>query len=82
MKDKLKRRILFRLEGCPYCRNAEEALDAAMVEYEKYEIDPGDRSIVKLLSGQSTVPILVEVVGCNNQDDDIIEYLKTGLLSS
>lgn len=71
-----KRRILFRMEGCPYCVRAEQALDKAGETYEKVEVSPHDRSLVQLLSGQPTVPILVEVVGCANQDDDIIAYCE------
>ncbi len=73
-----KRRLLLKIEGCPYCRNAEESLDAAKISYEKLEIDRNDRSLVERLSGQSTVPVLVEVVGCQSQDDDIIEGIKKG----
>jgi hypothetical protein len=51
-------------------------LDDAKVKYEKIDINPSDRSILKLLSGQASVPILVEVIGCENQDDDIVEYIK------
>lgn len=71
-----KRKLLFRIEGCPYCRRAEEELDRKGVRYEKVEVDRSDRSVVELLSGQSTVPVLVEVIGCDGQDDDIVEYLK------
>ena len=67
-----KRRILFRIASCPYCKNAEQALDKAWVKYEKYDINPSDRSVVQLLSGQLSVPILVDVIGCDDQDDDII----------
>ena len=71
-----KKRILFRLATCPYCKKAEEALDQAKIQYEKIEIDRNDRSFVQMLSGQPSVPVLVEVIGCDNQDDDIIEYIK------
>ena len=71
-----KRRLLFRLGGCPYCANAEKALDAAQIQYEKIDINPSDRSVVQLLSGQPSVPVMVEVVGCESQDDDIIEYIE------
>lgn len=67
-----KRRLLFRIASCPYCRKAEAALDQAGVKYEKVDINPADRSLVQMLSGQPTVPILVEVIGCESQDDDII----------
>ena len=71
-----KRRILFRLKSCPYCKRAEQALDKAKVSYEKHEIDPADRSLVELLSGQPSVPVLVEVIGGESQDDDIIKYIS------
>lgn len=71
-----KCRILFRIEGCPYCIRAEQALDEAGVVYEKVEVPRNDRAVVQLLSGQPTVPVLVEVVGCKNQDDDIIAYIE------
>ena len=71
-----KKRILLRIEGCPYCANAEEALKKAGIAFEKLEVDKRDRSIVEKLSGQPTVPILVEVIGSENQDDDIVEYIR------
>lgn len=73
----MKRRLLLRIEGCPFCIRAEEALDAANIVYEKIEVDRRDRSIVQILSGQPTVPVLVEVIGCDNQDDDIVAYVET-----
>lgn len=69
-----KRKILLRIEGCPYCERAEKALDEAGIVYEKHEVPRGDRSVVTLLSGQPTVPVLVEVIGCNDQDDEIVAY--------
>ena len=71
-----KRRLLFSLEACPYCDRAEKALDEAGIEYERIQTPVADRSVIKLLSGQPTVPVLVEVIGCNEQDDDIIEYIE------
>ena len=70
-----KELILFRKEGCPYCKRAEEEIDKKGIKYSKVEVG-SDRSVVQLLSGQPTVPILVEVIGSKSQDDDIIEYLN------
>lgn len=72
-----KRRLLLRIEGCPFCVRAEQALDEAGIVYEKLDINPADRSLVMTLSGQRTVPVLVEVVGCEGQDDDIIAHIPT-----
>jgi glutaredoxin len=71
-----KRRILFRIPTCPFCIRAEEELRKAGVAYETIDINPNDRGVVQLLSGQPTVPILVEVVGCDQQDDDIVSYIE------
>ena len=71
-----KRRILLQIPTCPYCQNARTHLDETDIEYEIIDIDPNDRSVVQMLSGQPSVPILVEVVGMKDQDDDIIEYIK------
>lgn len=71
-----KKRILFRIEGCPYCERAEKALDSAGISYDKIEVAPHDRSLIQILSSQPTVPILVEVIGSSSQDDDILAYIE------
>ncbi|MDP3987314.1 MAG: glutaredoxin [Nanoarchaeota archaeon] len=73
-----KKLILFRLEGCPYCKKAEEALDTREIKYEKVEV-PGpheERTLLKQLSGQTSVPVLIEVIGSKDQDDDIISWIE------
>lgn len=73
-----KQLILFRLEGCPYCKKAEAALKEKNVKYTKIEV-PGphsERTLLKQISGQASVPVLLEVIGSKNQDDDIIEWLN------
>lgn len=68
--------VLFRLEGCPYCRKAEEFLKKKGIKYEKIEVPPAheDRKLLKQLSGQASVPVLIQVIGAENQDDDIVEF--------
>ena len=39
-------------------------------------IESHDRSLVETLSGQPSVPILVEVIGGNDQDDDIVNWIN------
>lgn len=70
--------ILFRLEGCPYCQRAEQALNEAGIEYETIEVpkSKADRTLLKQISGQNSVPVLIEVIGVQNQDDDILEWLE------
>ena len=71
-----KKTILIQIPSCPYCKNARDALDKKGISYEILNVTPSDRSIVQALSGQPSVPILVEVIGSVNQDDDIIEYIS------
>ena len=70
--------VLFRLEGCPYCKNAEDALKKKSVKYRKIEVMPAheDRKILKQISGQTSVPVLLQVIGAKDQDDEIIQLLK------
>lgn len=75
MKKKL---VMFVLEGCPYCKKAKEALDAKNVKYEEIQV-PGpkeERTVLKQISGQDSVPVLLEVIGSEDQDDDIIAWLE------
>ncbi len=73
-----KRLILFTLERCSFSKRAEEALNAKGIKYKKIELpeSPNERTILKQLSGQTSAPILVEVIGSKDQDDDIIEWIK------
>ncbi|MAG45152.1 MAG: glutaredoxin [Nanoarchaeota archaeon] len=75
MKKKL---LLFRLECCPYCAKAEAALDKKEMEYKKIEVPSPkeERALLKQLSGQDSVPVLIEVIGFEEQDDDILEWLE------
>jgi glutaredoxin len=75
----MKKLVMFVLEGCPYCKKAKDALDTKGVTYEEIEV-PGpkeERTVLKQISGQDSVPVLLEVIGSENQDDDIIEWLNT-----
>ena len=73
-----KNLVLFRLKGCPYCKKAEDALKKAGLKFKKIEV-PGPKServILKQISGQDSVPVLLEVIGSKDQDDDILEWLE------
>jgi len=73
-----KNLLLFRLEGCPYCKIAERELNKKGVKYRKIEVpaEKSKRILLKELSGQDSVPVLIEVIGSKNQDDDILEWLN------
>jgi len=70
--------VLFRLEGCSCCMKAEEAMDKKGIKYRKIEVpvDHTERKTLKKISGQTSVPVLLQVIGAENQDDEIIELLE------
>ena len=74
-----KKLVLFTLEGCPYCKKAEKALNAKGLKYKKIEVpsSKSERTLLKQLSGQDSVPVLLDVIGAKSQDDDIIEWLES-----
>jgi glutaredoxin len=53
---------LYALDGCPYCENVHDALDAAGVDYETEWVEAmhSERNEVKRVSGQRGVPVLVD----------------------
>ena len=74
-----KKLVMFVLEGCPYCKKAKDALDAKGVQYEEIQVPgpKGERTLLKQISGQDSVPVLLDVIGAKDQDDDIIEWLNS-----
>ena len=56
-------RALYHLEKCPQCEMVRLALALGGLEHESHEIDPDDREPVRLVSGQTRVPVLVEENG-------------------
>ncbi|QAU11543.1 glutaredoxin [Halorubrum sp. BOL3-1] len=73
-------RELYRLPGCPYCAKVERKLDDLGLEYETHSVLPFRflRFSVKSVSGQSGVPVLVDLehgVEGMAESDDIVAYL-------
>ena len=52
---------LYGFGTCPYCLRVEEYMVGRGIEFEKVEISPWDRTEVIQVSGQSQVPVLVDV---------------------
>jgi glutathione S-transferase len=70
---------VIRLYGIPYSTNVERvslALAYKELETEYVEIDPADRSVVRGLSGQDRVPVLVENGDVIFDSTTILEYLE------
>jgi len=70
---------LYRLEGCPYCEYAADALDALDLEYESVWVEAmhSDRDEVRRVSGQRGVPVLIddELGVTMAESENIVEFL-------
>ncbi|MFB6103415.1 MAG: glutaredoxin family protein [Haloplanus sp.] len=74
---------LYALDGCPYCEKVHDALDAHDIDYETVWVDAlhSDRNEVKRVSGQRSVPVLVdEAYGVTMpESDNILQYVERTL---
>lgn len=71
---------LYRLEGCPFCEYAVDALDALDLEYDSVWVEAmhSRRDEVKEVSGQRQVPVLIdEDRGVTlSESEHVVEYLE------
>jgi len=56
-------RVLYHLQRCPDCEKVRLALALEGLAFESRPIDPQERSEVERVSGQSSVPVLVDANG-------------------
>ena len=66
---------LYHFQACPYCEKVRTALKRIDLRYESVEIDPADRSVVKEISGQEKVPVLVDGEVVVHDSTRILRYL-------
>ncbi len=69
---------LYNLESCPYCIMVRNQLEALDLEYEKINVPPwlGQRQEVFEVSGQYTVPVLVDGDAVFDDEEKILAHLK------
>ncbi|WP_276301829.1 glutaredoxin family protein [Halorussus lipolyticus] len=74
---------LYSLDGCPYCEKVHDALDDHGIEYETEWVEPlhSDRNEVKRVSGQRSVPVLVDHDSgvTMAESEKILEYVEASL---
>jgi len=68
---------LYNLERCPYCKMVRDRLDALQIPYEKIDVPPAhaDRHVVRAVSGQSYVPVLVAGDVVLDDEEKILAWL-------
>lgn len=74
-------RILYELDGCPFCAKVKHTLEDLGLDYESRMVPPAnaERTDVKALTGQTGVPVLVDEhhdVDGMYESEDIVAYLE------
>jgi glutaredoxin 3 len=69
---------LYNIDGCGYCAMVRTVLDELKIEYEKIDVPwpQFQRKEVYQVSGQYTVPVLVDGEKILDDEYEIIHYLK------
>lgn len=70
---------LYQFEACPYCRQVREKLSDLLITYVAVNVprDRSQRHEVLEVSGQSSVPVLVDGDVVLDDEDKILPYLET-----
>ena len=67
--------VLYHFQRCPYCEKVRRAFRFFNLRYESREIDPTDRAEVQRVSGQESVPLILDGATVLHGSTRIIEYL-------
>jgi glutaredoxin len=74
---------LYALDGCPYCEDVHDALQAHDVDYDTIWVEGlhSERDEVKRVSGQRAVPVLIddERGVTMNESENILTYVERTL---
>ena len=70
---------LYNIDGCGYCAMVREVLKQMSLDYQKIDVPwpHHQRQEVHEISGQTTVPVLVDGDTILADEYEIIDYLKT-----
>lgn len=69
--------VLYQAEWCPYCARVRAKLTDLQLDYKNVNVprSHAEREEVKAVSGQTSIPVLVDGDTVLADDDDIIPYL-------
>lgn len=70
---------LYNLDSCPYCIMVRNKLEQLALDYEKIDVSPwqSERQAVFDVSGQYTVPVLVDGEQVFDDEDKAIAHLTS-----
>jgi glutaredoxin 3 len=70
--------VLYQAEWCPYCARVRSKLTDLLIDYKNVNVPRphGERSEVLAVSGQTSIPVLVDGDVILDDDDTIVPYLE------
>jgi len=70
--------VLYQAEWCPYCARVRKKMTDLLLDYTIVNVPHSheEREIVKEVSGQTGIPVLVDGDTILDDDDTIIPYLE------
>ena len=70
--------VLYQAEWCPYCARVRAKLTDLLLDYKNVNVprSHAERQEVREVSGQTSIPVLVDGEVVLDDDDDIIPYLE------
>ena len=71
--------VLYQAEWCPYCAHVRAKLTDLLLDYKCVNVPRGhgERTVVKEVSGQTGIPVMVDGdVTIADDDDAIVAYLE------
>jgi len=70
--------VLYQAEWCGYCARVRAKLTDLLLDYKVVNVPPShaQRTVVREVSGQTSIPVMVDGDVVLDDDDDIIPYLE------
>jgi glutaredoxin 3 len=70
--------VLYQAEWCGYCARVRAKLTDLLLDYKVVNVPPSHamRTVVREVSGQTSIPVMVDGDIVLDDDDDIIPYLE------
>ncbi|MGH7715621.1 MAG: glutaredoxin family protein [Vulcanimicrobiaceae bacterium] len=70
--------VLYQAEWCPYCARVRKKLTDLLLDHKIVNVprEHGARNEVQQVSGQTSIPVMVDGDVTLDDDDDIIPYLE------
>lgn len=69
--------VLYQAEWCPYCARVRQKMTDLLLDYKTVNVPRAhsERAVVKAVSGQTSIPVMVDGEVVLDDDDDIVPYL-------